>query len=166
METKNLILFGGGVLVGYMIFNHLKSKETSQRESSPIGLGTGAAPLSQNQGQITSDDNEYYSSPILDNGNVGGQPYVPCNFNDGDIVEATGWLNTTNILGQSDYNFSIVSSETRCMAHTLLSNLDLLDIEKTMTSDMVQYRGKARLKSASLVTDAFKRDENVPIIYT
>ena len=89
------------------------------------------------------------------------QPYVPCSFTDGDIVEATGWLNSD----KADYNFSIIS-DTGCMAHTLLSNLDLLDIEKAMTSDMVQYRGKATLKSATMVTDAFKRNENVPIIYT
>ena len=97
---------------------------------------------------------DYSSDPHL------GNPYVPCNFNDGDIVEVVGWLNTEF----PDYKFSI--SLNGCMGHSLQSNLDLLDIEKSMTSATIQYKGKGRLKSARMVSDAVRRDENVPIIYT
>jgi hypothetical protein len=91
----------------------------------------------------------------------GAQPYVPCNFNDGEIVDVVGWLNSD----LPNIDFSIVN-EYMCMGRTLPSNLNLLEVEQTMTSDVVQYKGKGMLKSSSMVTDAIKRDESVPIIYT
>ena len=143
MTTKHFVIFGAGVIAGYLLFDYLRKNSMG---STPEQSGV--------------DDTMPNTGGIL-LGTPGGSPYVPCNFIDGEIVDVEGWLNTQF----PDYKFSI-SNETKCMGHTLLSNLELLDISKTMTSDTVQYKGKGKLKSASMVANPTRRDESVPIIYT
>jgi hypothetical protein len=143
MTTRHFVIFGAGVLAGYLLVDYLKKNQIDKTSEQSGGDNT-----MPNTGGI-----------LL--GTPGGSPYVPCNFIDGEIVDVEGWLNTQF----PDYKFSI-SNETKCMGHSLLSNLELLDIEKTMTSETVQYKGKGKLKSASMVANPTRRDESVPIIYT
>ena len=135
MDTKKVLIFLAGAAVAYFIINQMEKNK----------IITPNAPQGEpNNGQSN-----------------GGNPYVPCNFIDGEIVDVVGWLNSD----LPNHDFSI-TNESMCMGRTLPTNLNLLDVEKTMTSDTVQYRGKGVLKSASMVSGATRRDESVPIIYT
>ena len=164
-QTKTLLGLGAIAVALYFILKPKGSNAQTPPTQTPQSILC-------NDGQMVLDNpnmpNAKFADPCL---NHGGQLiipstkespyYVPCNFNDGDIVEVVGWLNTEF----PDYKFSI--SLNGCMGHSLQSNLDLLDLDlldkSSLVYDTVQYKGKGRLKSASMVENATRRDESVAI---